>query len=181
MYVTVEAKFNTLAELVHHHSVLHEGHGLITPLLYPAPKQNKPTVFPLSPEPDEWEICRTDIVMKHKLGGGQYGEVYEAIWKRYGNTVAVKTLKEDTMALKDFLEEAAIMKEMKHPNLVQLIGVCTRLLGFSFSNFIRMKYGTTFLIFFFKYIFSPQRTTFLYYNRIYESWKFIGFSAFSWS
>lgn len=32
--------------------------------------------------------------MKHKLGGGQYGEVYEAIWKRYGNTVAVKTLKE---------------------------------------------------------------------------------------
>ncbi|XP_031631464.1 tyrosine-protein kinase Abl isoform X2 [Contarinia nasturtii] len=126
VYVTVEAKFNTLAELVHHHSVLHEGHGLITPLLYPAPKQNKPTVFPLSPEPDEWEICRTDIVMKHKLGGGQYGEVYEAIWKRYGNTVAVKTLKEDTMALKDFLEEAAIMKEMKHPNLVQLIGVCTR-------------------------------------------------------
>lgn len=124
VYVTVEAKFNTLAELVHHHSVLHEGHGLITPLLYPAPKQNKPTVFPLSPEPDEWEICRTDIVMKHKLGGGQYGEVYEAIWKRYGNTVAVKTLKEDTMALKDFLEEAAIMKEMKHPNLVQLIGKC---------------------------------------------------------
>ncbi|XP_037946503.1 tyrosine-protein kinase Abl [Teleopsis dalmanni] len=126
VFVTAEAKFNTLAELVHHHSVPHEGHGLITPLLYPAPKQNKPTVFPLSPEPDEWEICRTDIVMKHKLGGGQYGEVYEAIWKRYGNTVAVKTLKEDTMALKDFLDEAAIMKEMKHPNLVQLIGVCTR-------------------------------------------------------
>ncbi|EAA10487.4 AGAP004989-PB [Anopheles gambiae str. PEST] len=126
VYVTADAKFNTLAELVHHHSALHEGHGLITPLLYPAPKQNKPTVFPLSPEPDEWEICRTDIVMKHKLGGGQYGEVYEAVWKRYGNTVAVKTLKEDTMALKDFLEEAAIMKEMKHPNLVQLIGVCTR-------------------------------------------------------
>ncbi|XP_067613126.1 tyrosine-protein kinase Abl isoform X4 [Eurosta solidaginis] len=126
VFVTAEAKFNTLAELVHHHSVQHEGHGLITPLLYPAPKQNKPTVFPLSPEPDEWEICRTDIVMKHKLGGGQYGEVYEAVWKRYGNTVAVKTLKEDTMALKDFLEEAAIMKEMKHPNLVQLIGVCTR-------------------------------------------------------
>ncbi|XP_030385256.1 tyrosine-protein kinase Abl isoform X4 [Scaptodrosophila lebanonensis] len=126
VFVTQEAKFNTLAELVHHHSVPHEGHGLITPLLYPAPKQNKPTVFPLSPEPDEWEICRTDIMMKHKLGGGQYGEVYEAMWKRYGNTVAVKTLKEDTMALKDFLEEAAIMKEMKHPNLVQLIGVCTR-------------------------------------------------------
>ena len=55
-------------------------------------------------------------------GGGQYGDVYEGVWKRYNKTVAVKTLKEDTMALKDFLEEAAIMKKMKHPNLVQLLG-----------------------------------------------------------
>lgn len=74
------------------------------------------------PEPDEWEMNRTDIVMRHKLGGGQYGDVYEAVWKRYNVTVAVKTLKEDTMALKDFLAEAGIMKEMKHPNLVQLLG-----------------------------------------------------------
>uniref|UniRef100_A0A8D8UXK0 Tyrosine-protein kinase n=1 Tax=Cacopsylla melanoneura TaxID=428564 RepID=A0A8D8UXK0_9HEMI len=124
VYVTTESKFNTLAELVHHHSM--HADGLITQLLYPAPKHNKPTVFALSPEPDEWEINRTDIVMRHKLGGGQYGDVYEAVWKRYNMTVAVKTLKEDTMALKDFLEEAAIMKEMKHPNLVQLLGVCTR-------------------------------------------------------
>ncbi|XP_066592352.1 tyrosine-protein kinase Abl isoform X2 [Prorops nasuta] len=123
MFVTTESKFNTLAELVHHHSM--NADGLITQLLYPAPKHNKPTVFPLS-EPDEWEINRTDIVMRHKLGGGQYGDVYEAVWKRYNMTVAVKTLKEDTMALKDFLEEAAIMKEMKHRNLVQLLGVCTR-------------------------------------------------------
>ena len=42
---------------------------------------------------DEWEMDRTDIVMKHKLGGGQYGDVYEAIWKRYNVTVAVKTLR----------------------------------------------------------------------------------------
>lgn len=124
VYVTSESRFNTLAELVHHHSM--HADGLITMLLYPAPKRNKPIVFALSPEPDEWEIERTDITMKHKLGGGQYGDVYEAVWKRYNRTVAVKTLKEDTMALKDFLEEAAIMKEMKHPNLVQLLGVCTR-------------------------------------------------------
>lgn len=47
MYVTTESIFNTLAELVHHHSMLAD--GLITQLLYPAPKRNKPTVFPLSP------------------------------------------------------------------------------------------------------------------------------------
>ena len=38
-------------------------------------------------------LPRTDIVMKHKLGGGQYGDVYEAIWKRYNVTIAVKTLR----------------------------------------------------------------------------------------
>lgn len=124
VYVTAEHRFNTLAELVHHHSI--HSDGLVTTLLYPAPKRQKPTVFGLSPEPDRWEIERTEIAMKHRLGGGQYGDVYEAIWKRYNKTVAVKTLKEDTMALKDFLEEACIMKEMKHPNLVQLLGVCTR-------------------------------------------------------
>lgn len=85
--MTAESKFGTLAELVHHHSQL--GDGLITQLLYPAPKHNKPTVFPLSPEPDEWEIDRTDIVMRHKLGGGQYGDVYEAVWKRYNMTVSL--------------------------------------------------------------------------------------------
>jgi hypothetical protein len=45
--VTTESKFNTLAELVHHHSM--HSDGLITQLLYPAPKHNKPTVFALSP------------------------------------------------------------------------------------------------------------------------------------
>jgi len=123
-FVTAESRFPTLAELVHHHSI--HSDGLITQLLYPAPKRDKPTLFALSPETDEWEMDRTDIVMKHKLGGGQYGDVYEAIWKRYNITIAVKTLREDAMKLCDFLEEAAIMKEMKHPNLVQLLGVCTR-------------------------------------------------------
>lgn len=63
--------------------------------------------------------------MRQKLGAGQYGEVYEASWVKYSMRVAVKTLREDTMALKEFLEEAAIMKKMRHPNLISLLGVCT--------------------------------------------------------
>lgn len=124
LYVSSESRFNTLAELVHHHSTVAD--GLITTLHYPAPKRNKPTVYGVSPNYDKWEMERTDITMKHKLGGGQYGEVYEGVWKRYSLTVAVKTLKEDTMEVEEFLKEAAVMKEIKHPNLVQLLGVCTR-------------------------------------------------------
>ena len=119
-FVTAESRFRTLAELVHHHSM--HADGLITQLLYPAPKRDKPALFALSPgklrygqivdkmwtsflfprtETDEWEMDRTDIVMKHKLGGGQYGDVYEAIWKRYNVTVAVKTLRvSDTSSLR---------------------------------------------------------------------------------
>ena len=86
-----ESRFATLAELVHHHSTVAD--GLVTTLHYPAPKCNKPTVYGVSPIHDKWEMERTDITMKHKLGGGQYGEVYEGVWKKYNLTVAVKTLK----------------------------------------------------------------------------------------
>ncbi|XP_036383611.1 tyrosine-protein kinase ABL1-like [Megalops cyprinoides] len=124
LYVSSDSRFGTLAELVLHHSTVSD--GLITTLHYPAPKRHKPTVYGVSPTFDRWEVERTDITMKHKLGGGQYGEVYEGLWKKYNLTVAVKTLKEDTMEVEEFLKEAAVMKEIKHPNLVQLLGVCTR-------------------------------------------------------
>lgn len=66
VYVTAEHRFNTLAELVHYHSI--HSDGLVTTLVYPAAKRNKPTVFGFSPEPDKWEITRTEIAMKQKLG-----------------------------------------------------------------------------------------------------------------
>ncbi|VDP50677.1 unnamed protein product [Schistosoma margrebowiei] len=58
---------------------------------------------------------------------GQYGDVYEAVWKRFNSVVAVKTLKQDVnLNVNDFLKEAAIMKKLRNRNLVQLLGVCTR-------------------------------------------------------
>lgn len=124
MYVSSENRFFTIAELIHHHSV--HADGLVTTLHYPAAKADKPVVYSFSPEPDEWEIPRNEIAMKHRLGGGQYGEVYEGVWKKYERQVAVKTLREETMEVDEFLKEAAVMKEIKHPRLVQLLGVCTR-------------------------------------------------------
>ncbi len=47
VYVTAESRFSSLAELVHHHSM--HADGLITQLLYPAPKCHKPTLFAISP------------------------------------------------------------------------------------------------------------------------------------
>lgn len=130
-YVSKDSKFLTLPDLIQHHSV--EADGLTTTLLYPAPKKfNKPQLYTFSPADvlndgaDKWELDRCEIQMRTKLGSGQYGDVYEGVWLRYNKIVAVKTLKEETMCLDDFLAEASIMKEMKHSNLVQLLGICTR-------------------------------------------------------
>ena len=48
-------------------------------------------------------------------------------------------LQEDTMKLSDFLEEAAIMKEMKHPNLVQV--TTTIIIIVSFYELGNIAYG----------------------------------------
>ena len=50
--------------------------------------------------------------MKHKLGGGQYGDVYEAIWKRYNVTIAVKTLRVSSFTI-TVGAEAHIWKEKR--------------------------------------------------------------------
>ena len=53
-----------------------------------------------------------------------------AIWN--GSVpVAVKILKEGTMSPEAFLAEANIMKEMRHPKLVNLYGICSERVSIS--------------------------------------------------
>ena len=66
---------------------------------------------------------------KESLGSGQFGMVSRGVWQ-CGSTcveVAVKSLQDDTTeedAVR-FLQEAAIMGQFRHPNIVQLLGVVT--------------------------------------------------------
>lgn len=90
-YVTPESKFDTLSELVKHHSKSPD--GLTTTLHYPAPNPRKPPIYGVTHNLDEWEFDRNNLEMGQKLGGGQYGEVYRAEFKGKGVTVAVKTFR----------------------------------------------------------------------------------------
>ena len=63
------------------------------------------------------------------LGSGQFGMVYKGVLQSAGVEVevAVKTLKEgsDKEDRVKFLQEAAIMGQFKHPNVITMYGVVT--------------------------------------------------------
>ncbi|XP_036942268.1 tyrosine-protein kinase fynb isoform X3 [Acanthopagrus latus] len=71
---------------------------------------------------DAWEISREELELEVKLGTGCFADVFYGTWN--GTTkVAVKTLKPGTMSPESFLEEAQIMKKLRHDKLVQLYAV----------------------------------------------------------
>ena len=81
-----------------------------------------------------WEWTYIAVCVCFRLGGllgsGQFGTVYKGVWKsvtRGSVEVAVKTLNKGSMEQDKvkFLQEAAIMGQFKHPNVVEMYGVVT--------------------------------------------------------
>ena len=74
-------------------------------------------------------VCVCLPRIQHVLGSGNFGEVNKGEWqcKEGVVEVAVKTLKKDSSEddIVRFLQEAAIMGQFLHPNIVQLLGVVT--------------------------------------------------------
>ena len=81
------------------------------------------------PDLDNWEISRSDIVINRELGRGAFGIVYggEAKIKDKWVPVAVKELRTKNLDdLIDFLSEAKMMKNLNHPNIMTLLGICSK-------------------------------------------------------
>ncbi|EFN89288.1 Tyrosine-protein kinase Abl [Harpegnathos saltator] len=129
MFVTTESKFNTLAELVHHHSMLAD--GLITQLLYPAPKHNKPTsdvwafgillweiaTYGMSPYPG---VDLTDVYHMLEKGyrmdcpPGCPPKVYELMRQCWQWSAADRpTFKEIHHSLENMFQESSITEEVE--------------------------------------------------------------------
>ena len=85
------------------------------------------------------------------LGEGQFGKVHQGEWTVPGAKikvdVAIKTLKEGSgeQDKVKFLQEAAIMGQFTHPNVVQLYGVITQGEPVSFVCFSLMVHFQVFL------------------------------------
>ncbi|KQJ99693.1 hypothetical protein BRADI_3g44707v3 [Brachypodium distachyon] len=67
------------------------------------------------------------LAVREKIGAGSFGTVHRADWN--GSDVAVKILMDQDLhpeRLKEFLREVAIMKSLRHPNIVLLMGAVTQ-------------------------------------------------------
>uniref|UniRef100_A0A8C6NSG8 Tyrosine-protein kinase n=1 Tax=Nothobranchius furzeri TaxID=105023 RepID=A0A8C6NSG8_NOTFU len=116
-YITTRAQFDTLQKLVKHYK--EHSDGLCCRLTTVCPIL-KPQTQGLSK--DAWEIPRESLKLEVKLGQGCFGEVWMGTWN--GTTeVAIKLLKPGTMSPQAFLEEAQVMKKLRHDKLVPLYAV----------------------------------------------------------
>uniref|UniRef100_A0A4W5N4X7 non-specific protein-tyrosine kinase n=1 Tax=Hucho hucho TaxID=62062 RepID=A0A4W5N4X7_9TELE len=116
-YITTRAQFETLQQLVQHYS--ESADGLCFNLTGVCVNYTPDT---MGLTHDSWEIARDSLEFEVKLGAGCFAEVWCGTWN--GTTkVAVKTLKPGTMSPESFLEEAQIMKKLRHDKLVQLYAV----------------------------------------------------------
>ncbi|XP_020027540.1 tyrosine-protein kinase HCK isoform X2 [Castor canadensis] len=118
-YISPRSTFSNLQELVDHYKKGKD--GLCQKLSVPcvAPKPQKPW------EKDAWEIPRESLKLEKRLGAGQFGEVWMAIYNKH-TKVAVKTMKPGSMSVEAFLAEANLMKTLQHDKLVKLHAVVTQ-------------------------------------------------------
>ncbi|XP_028941715.1 proto-oncogene tyrosine-protein kinase Src [Antrostomus carolinensis] len=116
-YIPSRTQFNSLQQLVAYYSK--HADGLCHRLTNVCPT-SKPQTQGLAK--DAWEIPRESLRLEVKLGQGCFGEVWMGTWN--GTTrVAIKTLKPGTMSPEAFLQEAQVMKKLRHEKLVQLYAV----------------------------------------------------------
>ncbi|KAF3441343.1 hypothetical protein FNV43_RR15257 [Rhamnella rubrinervis] len=81
----------------------------------------------LSPgyEIDQSEVDMTEAIL---IGEGSFGEIYLVKWR--GTEVAAKTIRSsiasNPMVKNTFLKELALWKKLRHPNIVQFLGVINK-------------------------------------------------------
>lgn len=81
----------------------------------------------------KWEYDRTQLILDVVLGEGEFGKVLKGFASDInGNpgvtTVAVKTLKTgaNSVELLALLSECQLLQEVSHPNVIKLLGACTK-------------------------------------------------------
>ncbi|XP_039607338.1 tyrosine-protein kinase Tec isoform X2 [Polypterus senegalus] len=122
-YLAERHLFSDIPTLIEYHK--HNAAGLVARLRYPVGKKGTSAPTTAGFSYDKWEINPSELTFMKELGSGQYGVVRLGKW-RAQHKVAIKAIREGAMYEEDFIEEAKVMKQLSHPKLVQLYGVCTQ-------------------------------------------------------
>lgn len=79
------------------------------------------------PEDNEWWLDPDDLEFGEKIGGGNFGAVYKGEY--VGTPVAIKEVlihEDDKEFARKYIErEVAILRSVRHPNILSFIGICT--------------------------------------------------------
>ncbi|TXG64950.1 hypothetical protein EZV62_011944 [Acer yangbiense] len=76
---------------------------------------------------DVWEIDPKHLKFGNKVASGSYGDLYKGTY--CSQEVAIKVLKPERLnsdLQKEFAQEVYIMRKVRHKNVVQFIGACTK-------------------------------------------------------
>ncbi|KAJ4702200.1 putative Protein kinase [Melia azedarach] len=76
---------------------------------------------------DVWEIDASLLKYEHKIASGSYGDLYKGTFR--SQDVAIKVLSTEHLnenIQREFAQEVYIMRKVRHKNVVQFIGACTR-------------------------------------------------------
>nr|XP_037289181.1 LOW QUALITY PROTEIN: tyrosine-protein kinase CSK-like [Rhipicephalus microplus] len=113
-----EEYFKVLPQLIEHYE--QDADGLCTRLSRSVPKQGgELAIDHRAFEMAGWAIKKQDLQVIENIGKGEFGDVLLATYK--GQKVAVKKIKESGKNM--LIAEASLMTSLRHPNLVQLLGL----------------------------------------------------------
>jgi len=93
----------------------------------PSSKHNSNYVEIPTDDNDVWEIDTNLLKMGNKVASGSYGDLYRGTY--CSQDVAIKVLKPErvnTDMQREFAQEVYIMRKVRHKNVVQFIGACTK-------------------------------------------------------
>ncbi|XP_028815805.1 tyrosine-protein kinase BTK [Denticeps clupeoides] len=122
-YLAEKHNFATIPELINYHQ--HNAAGLVSRLKHIVSNKAKSAPSTAGLGYGIWEIDPHHLTFIKELGSGQFGVVKYGKWQGQ-HDVAIKMIKEGSMSEDDFIDEAKVMMKLRHENLVQLYGVCTK-------------------------------------------------------
>ncbi|KAG2389439.1 hypothetical protein C9374_013999 [Naegleria lovaniensis] len=98
-------------------------------------QQDSASTYTYTPKLFEYDQLKStikaeELTLDEQIGSGSFSEVYKGRW--LGAMVAVKRFMinhhvESEEVIQDFIKESKLMSKLRHPNVVQFLGVCVQM------------------------------------------------------